>query len=178
MSRIYCGNNRNDPKLIDNGGTEVVGTRRQCLQKGVGVGSHLPYDASYLNPYSPIDQTRGYCGDNNELPNNYDRFNTLRECFTKGVGIGMRQRALLGPLQPQPAPLAPQPAPLAPRIFNLKNLVLLLIFTAIFIALYFSKPSFLLKGGNDTNKDDLDWEKFLLFHSVLALILIIISIVI
>ena len=91
MSRIYCGNNRLNEKLVS--GTHNLGTRNQCFKKGRLVGLSLPYDVSYSLPYQPIDNTKIYCEDTIVLPNDYDRFGTIRECLQKGIGIGKRIKA-------------------------------------------------------------------------------------
>jgi len=38
MHPIYCGNNLNDPRLV---------TGYQCLRRGIGIGSSMPYDSAY-----------------------------------------------------------------------------------------------------------------------------------
>lgn len=178
MSNIYCGNNANHPELLN--GTQILGDRYGCLRKGIGVGRYLPYDASYLNDYAPIDNTKEYCGNNVNLPEEYNRFGTLKSCYTKGVGVGRRQKALEGPgpvnqIQPQIGENRPIMS-LTSKILNIKNFILLLIFIIIFLSLYFTKPSFITKGGNGEDKDNIDIEKFTLILSVVLLVLIIISI--
>lgn len=79
---IYCGNNRLSDELLTG---SVLGTRYQCLKKGIGKGMHMPVDDSR---YSPIDNIKIYCGDK-ALPPNYDRVGTLHECMSKGIGVGM-----------------------------------------------------------------------------------------
>ena len=91
---IYCGNNRNNPKVVN--GQQRIGTKYTCLRAGIGVGKNLPYDPSYLNEYIPIDNRRIYCG-THRLPENYDYSGSLRECYTIGVGVGKRLKALEGP---------------------------------------------------------------------------------
>lgn len=176
MPNIYCGNNANHPELLN--GTQILGDRYGCLRKGIGVGRGLPYDASYLNDYAPIDDTREYCGNNIDLPRQYDSFGTLKSCYTKGVGVGRRQKALEGP-GPVPNNIIvnnPPTASLTSKIINIKNFILLLIFVIIFLSLYFTNPSFIKKGGSGTDKEDIDIEKFSLILTVALLILVIISI--
>ena len=91
MSQIYCGNNRLDVRLVN--GTLVLGNRYSCLRKGVGVGLHLPRDPAMNDPYEPIDDTKVYCGNSDNLPDGYDRNGTNSECFRKGVGTGKKIRA-------------------------------------------------------------------------------------
>ena len=83
MANIYCGNNALFTGLVN--GTHQIGTRYQCLRKGIGIGSNLdPYE----EPYEPIDDTRIYCGKQNILPNGYDRLGTPPECLRRGIGVG------------------------------------------------------------------------------------------
>ena len=49
VQKIYCGNNTNHPSLLS--GTHRIGTNYECLRKGIGVGSHLPYDEDYNQQY-------------------------------------------------------------------------------------------------------------------------------
>lgn len=85
---MYCGNNRLYSKLLT--GEVVLGTRYQCLRRGIGVGKNIPYDSKYEDEYEPIDPTRIYCGMKNYLPRGYDRFGSLADCHRMGVGIGKR----------------------------------------------------------------------------------------
>jgi hypothetical protein len=89
---MYCGNNANNRSVIR--GEKVIGTRFKCMKKGVGKGLHMSYDDSYLDDYQPIDDTKSYCGNKDDLPEGYDRFGNLHECFIKGIGVGKRQKAL------------------------------------------------------------------------------------
>ncbi len=70
--QLYCGNNARDEGLIN--GTKILGTRYQCLKKGIGKGLNEPI-LKYNNDYEPIENVRIYCG-NGALPNNKDRFGT------------------------------------------------------------------------------------------------------
>lgn len=89
---IYCGNNRLNREVQN--GNAVIGTRHRCLKKGFGVGFYaLPVDMDMLLDYEPIVREKIYCGNNNNLPDNYDRFGNLPSCFQKGVGIGKKKRA-------------------------------------------------------------------------------------
>ena len=89
---MYCGNNANNRSVVR--GERVIGTRFDCMRKGVGQGLHMPYDSTYLDDYLPIDNTRSYCGTEEKLPEGYDRFGNLHECFVKGVGVGRRNKAV------------------------------------------------------------------------------------
>lgn len=88
---IYCGNNRLNTNVVN--GTAIIGTRHRCLQKGYGVGFNLPVDMDMLLRYEPISNEKIYCGNNDILPDTYDRFGSLPSCFQKGVGIGKKKRA-------------------------------------------------------------------------------------
>jgi hypothetical protein len=93
MANIYCGSNRLNPQLIGNGGTKNIGTRYQCLRKGIGKGLNMPVDQSYNDPYQPIDPREFYCGDDAVLPAGYDANGTIQQCLSKGIGIGRHQLA-------------------------------------------------------------------------------------
>jgi hypothetical protein len=89
---IYCGNNAHHPPLIN--GQKTLGTRNECLQKGIRIGNSLPVDPYFTLPYAPIDKTKKYCGSLANVPSGYDRFGSLHECYSSGVGVGKRQKAL------------------------------------------------------------------------------------
>jgi hypothetical protein len=91
MSGIYCGNNAEHPSLRD--GSKRVGTRKECIQKGIRKGNALPVDPAFLLPYRPITPNTKYCGDGDALPEGYTRFGGLHECYLSGVGVGKRQKA-------------------------------------------------------------------------------------
>ena len=88
---IYCGNNAQHPPLIN--GQKTLGTRNECLLKGIRIGNSLPVDPYFTLPYTPIDKTKKYCGSLPNLPAGYDRFGGLHECYSCGVGVGKRQKA-------------------------------------------------------------------------------------
>lgn len=127
MSRIYCGNNAMNPKLLS--GELVVGTRYGCMKKGVGKGLSLPYDSNFDGQFVPIDTRRIYCGNTNEIPDGYSSLGSLPQCLQKGIGIGKKKKAELGP----------------PK--SLKHFFFLFIFlllsVSLFLALYIIKPSFI-----------------------------------
>jgi len=89
---MYCGNNADHQDLLS--GQSQIGNRYGCLRKGIGKGLHLPADISYLGPYSPIDQRKVYCGQQDELPEGYDLMGSLPHCLQKGIGIGKRKKAM------------------------------------------------------------------------------------
>ena len=82
---MYCGNNKLDPRITN--GTLKIGTRFECLRKGVGVGLH---QEPYKEEFVPIYKERIYCGNKDKLPDGYDRFGSLSQCFQKGVGVGKK----------------------------------------------------------------------------------------
>ena len=88
---LYCGNNRLDPDVVS--GRKIIGTRYQCMKKGIGVGMNLPFDPLYAIPYSPIDRSKIYCGNERRLPRGYTRMGSPASCLRKGVGIGKKIRA-------------------------------------------------------------------------------------
>ena len=116
MAGIYCGSNSLNPQLVGNGGAKTIGSRNQCLRKGIGQGLNMPVDLSYNNPYQPIDPRRFYCGNNAVLPVGYSANGTLQQCFNTGVGVGRRQlaqQAIAGPVAvPVAVPVAGGGVPL------------------------------------------------------------------
>lgn len=118
MAGIYCGSNSLNPQLVGNGGAKTIGSRNQCLRKGIGQGLNMPVDLSYNNPYQPIDPRRFYCGNNAVLPVGYSANGTLQQCFNTGVGVGRRQlaqQAIAAPVAGGGVPLiaAPVAGPIA-----------------------------------------------------------------
>ena len=147
---MYCGNNALFPGLTT--GTHFIGTNYQCLKKGIGVGSNLPYDPQYAVPYAPIDGRRFYCGTNHIVPPTHTAIGSTSKCLATGVGIGKARKAALGP----------------PNIFYQRILLYILFFIVlivVFCIFYFKKPKFLIK--KDLN---IDWEKFWLYYTVICLI--------
>jgi hypothetical protein len=89
---IYCGNNALHPDLIN--GRAVVGTKHRCLKKGFGAGYYSPVDLNFLNAYQPIDNRKIYCGNEENVPEGYDRQGNLPSCFQKGFASGKRKKAM------------------------------------------------------------------------------------
>lgn len=87
---MYCGNNRLAV------GNRRIGTRHECLKRGVGIGMNLPPDPDYARGYEPIVDRKLYCGNRSQLPAGYRAFGTNTECLQMGVGIGKRMRFLQG----------------------------------------------------------------------------------
>lgn len=88
---IYCGNNANHSELRN--GTKTLGTRLECLKKGIKNGKSLPVDPEFKKPYRPIVREKKYCGNLDDLPVGYHRFGGLHECYLSGVGVGKRIKA-------------------------------------------------------------------------------------
>jgi hypothetical protein len=86
---LYCGNNARDDGLRD--GSKILGTRYQCLRKGIGRGLNEPI-FSYSQEYEPIEQIKVFCGNGNILPRDKDRFGTRDECLRKGFAVGQKQK--------------------------------------------------------------------------------------
>lgn len=84
---MYCGNNR----LHTTGKT--IGTRYECLQRGIRYGKSLPVDPAYAGEYNPIDMRKFYCGKSDTLPEGYHDFGSNAMCFSKGIGVGKSIRA-------------------------------------------------------------------------------------
>ena len=166
MAQIYCGNKANYPGLQQ--GTHVIGTNYQCLQRGIGIGSHLPYDPSYALPYEPIDDRKFYCGQAAQLPQNNFAFGSPSKCLQIGVGIGKSQRAALGPNHgPNHGPGNINPGFNNPNSGHshfikviLPFLIILLLGIGTFLILYFLKLGIVSKK-NKQNKKIIDWEKFI-----------------
>jgi hypothetical protein len=143
----YCGNNLNNPKLV--AGTHVVGTNYQCLRKGIGVGSHLPYDSSYAGPYAPVDPRRFYCGNAAIIPAGYFAAGSPSKCLQVGIGVGKVMRAGLGP-----------PAFMYFIRYVLPYLLFCLLTGMGFTFVYFYQLKFFVKEGHN-KKVVIDWDKFI-----------------
>lgn len=86
---IYCGNNlyelnKNNIKL---------GTRYECLKKGIGKGLSLPVDPKYKGKYKAIIENKIYCGDKLRSPDKSKKLGTPSGCLQKGIGIGKKLKA-------------------------------------------------------------------------------------
>ena len=156
----YCGNNINDIKLLS--GTHVLGTNYQCLQKGIGVGMHLPYDDTFSGPYAPVDPRRFYCGNLAVPPAGYFAHGSPSKCLQIGVGIGKSQKAGLGP----------------PRFmyfirYILPFILIIILSIITFMIMYFAKPDYVTKIVNNTKV--IDWDKFtpnfLLYTLVISVVI-------
>jgi hypothetical protein len=68
-----------------------MGSRYQCLRKGIGRGLNEPI-FTYSEEYEPIENVKVYCGNSNVLPRDKDRFGTRDECLRKGFAVGQKQK--------------------------------------------------------------------------------------
>lgn len=162
MSQIYCGNSLNFDGLLT--GTHVIGSNYQCLRKGIGIGSHIPYDASYAGGYAPIDDRRFYCGNTAVPPvaGGYFAVGSPSKCLQVGVGVGKARVAALGP-----------PFGMNFVRYYLPFVLFFVISGGLFVILYFTKPNFMTKK-DDKNSDVIDWSKFIPYYLLSCLILAII----
>ena len=168
---IYCGNNRLDESLLN--GSSVIGTRYSCLRKGIGTGLNMKYDSKYNSDYEPIYDTKIYCGDKENLPDNYDSFGNLAQCLQKGVAIGKKQKAMKG-------------EPFLYSIFNTKYIyyykfiLWLSLSIIIFTLLYYTKPYFILQNNLEninTNKQ-IEWSRFFIIYFLIIIPLFVIILII
>jgi hypothetical protein len=156
MNNIYCGSNRLNPQLVGNGGIKTIGTRHQCLRKGVGQGLIMPVDPSYNDPYQPIDPRQFYCGDNPVLPAGYDANGTIQQCLSKGIGIGRRQ-------------LAQQAIANGTNWKKFIPFISFLVLQAIFIVtVIYTKPSFFTKEVKGVR--EIDWAIFSPYIALFSLV--------
>ena len=161
MTKIYCGNQANFNGLVI--GTHILGTNYQCLRKGIGIGSNLPYDSDYTGPYVPVDDRKYYCGNAPVIPVGSGNFaiGSPAKCLAVGIGVGKAQRAAMGP------PV---------YMYFIRYILVYIIFTVlagiIFTVFYLVKPKFLNKKDNYSN-DVIDWNKFIPYYLLICLIVYI-----
>ncbi len=89
---IYCGGYNSIPSSRH---YTRIGTRNECLQKGIGVGKFMSEAEKKDIKSKSRSRTRQnepklYCGRSNDLPDGYDRFGKRNECLKIGVGVGVR----------------------------------------------------------------------------------------
>lgn len=180
MAGIYCGNQANYSGLVS--GANFLGTNYQCMRRGIGIGRNLPYDPEYNKPYVPIDTRKFYCGKAPVPPpgGGYFAVGSPSKCQQIGVGVGKAQRAAIGPSvsmsfgKSQREPIGQSVSiPLTMHILFYLILFLLII-GGTFVIFYFTKPKFLTKKDLKTNKDIIDWSKFLPYYAVICLVVAII----
>jgi hypothetical protein len=164
MEDIYCGNNALHPDIVN--GVKVLGSRYQCLRKGIGTGINLPVDPDYGLPYEPIDNRKIYCGNQNVLPVGYDILGNAPQCLQKGIGIGKVQKA-----QGDVDDIELDNGIKIKKNKNI-NLILLFIFLFIFILLYTIKPKFICKK-EEKNIKKIDWKKFMLFYFLINILIVV-----
>lgn len=163
MNGIYCGNNAKSVDILS--GNKIIGTRYACMRKGIGKGLKLPVDNNYLGDYEPIDTRKIYCGDAENLPNDYDLMGSLSQCLQKGIGIGKKQKAGQN----------------SNKNLNYNKIIIYIIIyiilsLSIFLVLYFTKPDFISDKKN--NKNVINTKKLLIYYiSIIAVIGIIMFIV-
>lgn len=149
MPEIYCGNNAANIKLIN--GELQLGTRYECLKKGIGRGLHMPIDNDYTSNYVPIDTRKMYCGNEPDLPNGYDIMGNLPQCLQKGVGIGKKIK--VGNTNYVPNIFTNRSGYIAIGIF-------IIMIIATFCYIYFNPPDFIIEYND--NKKIIIWYKFIL----------------
>jgi hypothetical protein len=164
MAEIYCGNNALHPDLLN--GTKIMGTKYQCLKKGIGSGLNAPFDADYALPYQPIDDRKIYCGNQNLLPPGYDRMGNAPQCLQKGVGIGKVQRAQQ---DPNVIGVVNDGVISVNGNKNKKKKLLITIGIIIFLLMYITKPNFITKL-DEKNNIIIDWSKFILYYILIVLL--------
>lgn len=163
---MYCGNNANNPSLIN--GTKVLGTRYTCLQKGKAFGYAQPIDPNFLVSYQPIDPTKKYCGNNNILPDGYDRFGNLYECYLKGVGVGKKLKAENNNPPPQYSFGSKNNYRFKGNNKEDNSLVSItfisFIMILVFAVLYYIKPDIIIDKENKTQNKKINWLKFIYLY--------------
>ena len=169
---IYCGNNRNDPKLIHGGYT--IGTNYDCLRKGIGLGRGMPYDPRYSNEYNPIDKRKFYCGKSKVLPKKgYFANGSPSICLRKGVGIGKAQRASQESKDDSGVSL--NFANSYNKPYNYFKLIPLFIFIITMLLLYITKPRIITKYSEDCNKRVIDKKKFTILTFIIGIFLLVVQ---
>lgn len=163
---IYCGNNANHQSLLN--GQKRLGTRYECLMKGKAIGLSQPVDPNFMIPYSPIVNDSKYCGNTDVLPNGYNRFGSLDECYRVGVGVGKRVKASgIDRIEHINMNIHKNNPILVPLFLFLS------IFSIFFMSFYFIKPSIITKTKPD-GTNEIDWFKFVPYLFSFSMILIFI----
>ena len=96
---VVCTNNKNDPRLRENGGGQELGTHSQCIRRGFGAGLHSKPEnmEEFLNkhraPYEKLIEQKLWFKDSTEnMPPDY-QIATLPQAFQKGFGAGQAKLA-------------------------------------------------------------------------------------
>lgn len=155
---LFCGNNRN------NANGRRLGTKYECLRKGIFVGYNMPVDPDYLTPYDPIDTRKIYCGKKRRLPNNYDYLGNAPLCLSRGVGLGKKQKAEEGDESDE------DDAGDGIETKNIKLHCFLILFSiiAVFMLIYYIKPSFVMKIDKNKRKK-INWYKFAFLYFLILI---------
>ena len=98
---VLCVNNKHDPRLLENGGRQRLGTPGQCVAKGFGAGlyQHIPPDGKeafikqFSVPYEKIISLDNILWFKNGEPPAGRHRATLPMCFQKGYGAGSAKLA-------------------------------------------------------------------------------------
>lgn len=171
MTNIYCGNNAKSADILS--GNKVIGTRYNCMRKGIGKGLNLPVDNNYLGDYEPIDTRKIYCGNAENLPDGYDLMGSLPQCLQKGIGIGKKQKAENSNQHQLMSSFSSNSKQNYKIVIYITIYILLCV--SIFLVLYFTKPDFISDKKN--NKNVINTKKLLLYYiSIIAVIGIILFI--
>ena len=152
---ITCTNNRLDPELV--AGITRLGTKYECLRKGIFVGLNLPLDPNYSGIYESIDRRKIYCGNKIELPRGYDRFGNTSSCLQVGVGLGKSIKARNASF-------------INIYINQILFTIHLLLSILTFLLLYYLKPKVII-SKDINNNDIIDWKKFLLLYFSIVIII-------
>ncbi len=98
-SPVVCTNNKHDPRLVANGGTQDLGTRSQCIRRGFGSGLYSKPEnvedflRKHSVPYSKIiEQKLWYKDSTDQMPAGY-QVATLPQAFQRGFGAGQAKLA-------------------------------------------------------------------------------------
>jgi predicted nucleic acid-binding Zn ribbon protein len=179
MPRLYCGNNALHHSLVN--GSAVLGTRRGCLEKGKQIALSQPPDPHFLQPYEPIDTTRKYCGNRDYLPEGYDRYGGLYECFLKGQGVGKRMKAVDGMERGEYE--SDYINDYHPDYFFGKKKTtnrfvfgMYLVYILITIAVFLINPAFLMEMDRNTHEKKRSMRRYCLFYMAVLVLFIIIHI--
>jgi hypothetical protein len=86
---IYCGEYDHVPDEYNR-----LGTRKECLQKGIGVGLYMTTKErekikKTIASREGHPKPKIYCGDKEPMPVGYLRNGNRMECLRRGVGIGV-----------------------------------------------------------------------------------------
>ena len=161
---IYCGNNRLNNNLVN--GTYHLGNRYECFKKGIGKGLSLQTDENYRNGYEPIDNTRIYCGNKEDLPNDYNRFGNLAHCLQKGIGVGKRIK-----IEREDNNIDGGTLKNKNKSEKIKIIFNIIFSIFLFFILFISKPYFLIK--KDSKEKDktkkIIWYKFIIIYIIIIL---------